>query len=215
MVDAVRRSARRRVASKLYCVDSFDSARGATTRSRSRSARAGTAPTSAGSSSASSRGSTTTAAARSDDRRSPARASARTTRPTSRSSAPTCSRSRSARVASTTSRRSAGASAATPSTSTTRWTTSRNAEGDHLDWLRGGASRIVLTSGRASGRTRPARSTARTRFAGLLGREGHPATSSTLWGHDVPHDWPSWRAQLAHHLPSLLAKEDCLMARNI
>jgi esterase/lipase superfamily enzyme len=24
-----------------------------------------------------------------------------------------------------------------------------------------------------------------------------------LWGHDVPHDWPSWRAQLAHHLPRL------------
>ena len=22
-----------------------------------------------------------------------------------------------------------------------------------------------------------------------------------VWGHDVPHDWPSWRAQLAHHLP--------------
>jgi esterase/lipase superfamily enzyme len=22
-----------------------------------------------------------------------------------------------------------------------------------------------------------------------------------LWGHDVPHDWPSWRAQFAHHLP--------------
>lgn len=22
-----------------------------------------------------------------------------------------------------------------------------------------------------------------------------------LWGHDVPHDWPSWRAQLAHHMP--------------
>ena len=22
-----------------------------------------------------------------------------------------------------------------------------------------------------------------------------------LWGYDVPHDWPSWRAQLAHHLP--------------
>jgi len=22
-----------------------------------------------------------------------------------------------------------------------------------------------------------------------------------LWGHDVPHDWPSWRAQIAHHLP--------------
>jgi esterase/lipase superfamily enzyme len=22
-----------------------------------------------------------------------------------------------------------------------------------------------------------------------------------LWGHDVPHDWPSWRAQVAHHMP--------------
>jgi esterase/lipase superfamily enzyme len=22
-----------------------------------------------------------------------------------------------------------------------------------------------------------------------------------LWGHDTPHDWPSWQAQLAHHLP--------------
>jgi hypothetical protein len=22
-----------------------------------------------------------------------------------------------------------------------------------------------------------------------------------LWGYDVPHDWPSWRAQLAHHTP--------------
>ena len=21
------------------------------------------------------------------------------------------------------------------------------------------------------------------------------------WGHDVPHDWPSWQRQLAHHLP--------------
>ena len=24
-----------------------------------------------------------------------------------------------------------------------------------------------------------------------------------LTGYDVPHDWPSWRAQLAHHLPRL------------
>jgi esterase/lipase superfamily enzyme len=22
-----------------------------------------------------------------------------------------------------------------------------------------------------------------------------------LWGYDVPHDWPSWRVQLAYHLP--------------
>ncbi len=25
-----------------------------------------------------------------------------------------------------------------------------------------------------------------------------------LWGHDVPHDWPSWRRQIAHHLPRFL-----------
>jgi esterase/lipase superfamily enzyme len=24
-----------------------------------------------------------------------------------------------------------------------------------------------------------------------------------LWGADSPHDWPSWRAQLAYHLPRL------------
>jgi esterase/lipase superfamily enzyme len=24
-----------------------------------------------------------------------------------------------------------------------------------------------------------------------------------VWGHDVPHDWPSWRRQFAHHLPNL------------
>ena len=22
-----------------------------------------------------------------------------------------------------------------------------------------------------------------------------------VWGYDIPHDWPSWRAQLRHHLP--------------
>jgi hypothetical protein len=22
-----------------------------------------------------------------------------------------------------------------------------------------------------------------------------------LWGYDVPHDWPSWRNQIARHLP--------------
>ena len=38
------------------------------------------------------------------------------------------------------------------------------------------------------------------RFAGLLGEKGIPHELD-LWGHDVPHDWPSWRAQMAHHLP--------------
>ena len=34
----------------------------------------------------------------------------------------------------------------------------------------------------------------------MLGEKGL-AHELDLWGHDVAHDWPSWRAQLAHHLP--------------
>ena len=38
------------------------------------------------------------------------------------------------------------------------------------------------------------------RFAALLGEKEIPVELD-LWGHDVPHDWPSWRRQIAHHLP--------------
>ena len=38
------------------------------------------------------------------------------------------------------------------------------------------------------------------RFASLLGEKGI-RHELDLWGHDVPHDWPSWRRQIAHHLP--------------
>jgi esterase/lipase superfamily enzyme len=38
------------------------------------------------------------------------------------------------------------------------------------------------------------------RFAQLLAAKGL-AHEADLWGYDVAHDWPSWRAQLAHHLP--------------
>jgi esterase/lipase superfamily enzyme len=38
------------------------------------------------------------------------------------------------------------------------------------------------------------------RLAGVLGSKGI-RHELDLWGHDVPHDWPSWRRQLAHHLP--------------
>ena len=37
-------------------------------------------------------------------------------------------------------------------------------------------------------------------LAGLLADKGI-RHELDLWGYDVPHDWPSWRAQLAHHLP--------------
>jgi esterase/lipase superfamily enzyme len=37
-------------------------------------------------------------------------------------------------------------------------------------------------------------------LAGLLASNGIPHELD-LWGHDVAHDWPWWRRQLAHHLP--------------
>ena len=56
-------------------------------------------------------------------------------------------------------------------------------------------------SARAPGRsTRPARCPAPGRFADVLAEKGI-RHELDVWGYDVPHDWPSWRAQLAHHLP--------------
>ena len=45
------------------------------------------------------------------------------------------------------------------------------------------------------------------RLAGLLAEKGI-RHELDLWGHDVPHDWPSWRAQIAHHLPTVLLMSD-------
>ena len=76
-------------------------------------------------------------------------------------------------------RESAGASAATPSTSTTRWTTSRNLHGDHLDWLRSrvppGARRRPR---RLGGLDRLARVDAAVR--GAARREGDPARAGRV-----------------------------------
>jgi esterase/lipase superfamily enzyme len=72
-------------------------------------------------------------------------------------------------------------------------------QGDHLDWLRSRATLLLLCGqGQWEDTTGALESTKR--FAGLLGEKGIPHELD-LWGHDVPHDWPSWRAQLAHHLP--------------
>ena len=94
---------------------------------------------------------------------------------------------------------SAGASAATPSTSTTRWTTSSTWTATTSTGC-ARACRSCSSAGRASGRTRPARSSRRSASRALLGEKGI-RHELDLWGHDVPHDWPSWRAQIAHHLP--------------
>jgi esterase/lipase superfamily enzyme len=71
--------------------------------------------------------------------------------------------------------------------------------GDHLEWLRGQVSLLLVCGqGRWEDTTGALESTRR--LAGLLQSKGIRCELD-LWGHDVAHDWPSWRAQFAHHLP--------------
>jgi esterase/lipase superfamily enzyme len=71
--------------------------------------------------------------------------------------------------------------------------------GEHLDWLRRQVTLLLVCGqGRWEDSTGALDSTRR--LAGLLSGKGI-RHELDLWGHDVPHDWPSWRAQLAKHLP--------------
>jgi esterase/lipase superfamily enzyme len=72
-------------------------------------------------------------------------------------------------------------------------------EGDHLGWLREHLS-LLLVCGQGQWEDTTGSLDSTRKFAGLLASKGIPHELD-LWGHDVPHDWPSWRAQLAHHLP--------------
>jgi esterase/lipase superfamily enzyme len=74
-----------------------------------------------------------------------------------------------------------------------------NLEGDHLDWLRSRAS-LLLVCGQGQWEDTTGALESTHRFAQLLAGKGIRCELD-LWGHDVPHDWPSWRAQLAYHLP--------------
>jgi esterase/lipase superfamily enzyme len=71
--------------------------------------------------------------------------------------------------------------------------------GDHLDWLRGRVS-LLLVCGQGQWEDTTGSLASTRQLAGLLTDRGI-RHELDLWGHDVPHDWPSWRAQLAHHLP--------------
>ena len=75
-------------------------------------------------------------------------------------------------------------------------------EGGHLDWLRGQVS-LVLVCGQGQWEDTTGALESTRRFAGILGEKGI-RHELDLWGHDVPHDWPAWRAQIAHHLPRFL-----------
>jgi len=74
-----------------------------------------------------------------------------------------------------------------------------NLYGDHLDWLRRQAS-LLLVCGQGQWEDTTGALESTRQFGGLLAGKGirHEVD---LWGHDVPHDWPSWCAQIAHHLP--------------
>jgi esterase/lipase superfamily enzyme len=75
-----------------------------------------------------------------------------------------------------------------------------NLNGDHLDWLRGRVS-VLLVVGQGAWEVDPTGALPSTlRMAELL-REKGIRHELDVWGYDTPHDWPSWRAQLAHHLP--------------
>jgi esterase/lipase superfamily enzyme len=71
--------------------------------------------------------------------------------------------------------------------------------GDHLGWLRGRV-RLLLVCGQGQWEDTTGALPSTRQFAALLACKGI-SHELDLWGHDVPHDWSSWRAQLAHHMP--------------
>ena len=74
-----------------------------------------------------------------------------------------------------------------------------NLGGDHLGWLRGRVN-LVLVCGQGEWEDSTGALESTRRFAAQLGEKGI-RHELDVWGHDVPHDWPAWRAQIAHHLP--------------
>ena len=74
-----------------------------------------------------------------------------------------------------------------------------NLNGDHLEWLRARLS-VVLVCGQGQWEDTTGALESTRRIAGILA-DKQLRHELDLWGHDVPHDWPSWRAQLLHHLP--------------
>jgi esterase/lipase superfamily enzyme len=73
-------------------------------------------------------------------------------------------------------------------------------DGDHLTWLRSRLS-LLLVCGQGAWETDPTGALPSTRHLAELLREKGIRCELDLWGHDVSHDWPWWRRQLAHHLP--------------
>lgn len=76
----------------------------------------------------------------------------------------------------------------------------RHLGGDHLDWLRARLF-LLLVVGEGAFEEHPTRALSGTReMAGLLAAKGIPHELA-VWGPEWPHDWLSWRTQLATYLP--------------
>jgi esterase/lipase superfamily enzyme len=71
--------------------------------------------------------------------------------------------------------------------------------GGHLDWLRSRLS-VLLVVGQGQWEDTTGSLAASHRMASLLAAKGI-RHEFDVWGHDSPHDWPSWRRQIAKHLP--------------
>jgi esterase/lipase superfamily enzyme len=74
-----------------------------------------------------------------------------------------------------------------------------NLSGEHLDWLRAHVN-LLLVVGRGAWESSTGALEQTRRFAGQLAEKGI-RHELDVWGEDSPHDWPAWRAQIAHHLP--------------
>ncbi|HVE73756.1 MAG TPA: alpha/beta hydrolase-fold protein [Mycobacteriales bacterium] len=72
-------------------------------------------------------------------------------------------------------------------------------EGAHLQYLRHQLS-LLLVCGQGEWEDSTGSLNSTKEFGALCLSKGL-RVEVDLWGHDVPHDWPSWRAQIAHHLP--------------
>ena len=73
-----------------------------------------------------------------------------------------------------------------------------NLHGDHLQWLRSRLSLLLVCGQGQWEDTTGALESTRQLAQLLTSREIRHELD--IWGHDSPHDWSSWRAQLAHHL---------------
>jgi esterase/lipase superfamily enzyme len=73
-----------------------------------------------------------------------------------------------------------------------------NLHGDHLDWLRTRLS-VLLVCGQGQWEDTTGALESTRRMAAVLADRGI-RHEFDLQGHDVPHDWPSWRTQMGGHL---------------